>query len=49
MFKEFEPNNYLMYQEYLDISDDERLEYEKSCHEFFMSPRIQHIGLIGAI
>ena len=49
MFKEYSPNYYLMYQEYLDISDEDRLEYEKSCHEFFMSPRIQHIGLIGAI
>ena len=49
MFKEYEPSKYLMYQEYLDVSEDERLEYEKSCHEFFMSPKIQHIGLIGAI
>ena len=49
MFKEESPNYYLLYQEYLDLSDDERLEYEKSCHEFFMSPKIQHIGIIGAI
>ncbi len=49
MFKETEPDKYLLYQEYLDISEDERLEYERNCHELFMSPRIQHIGIIGAI
>ncbi len=49
MFKEPEPEKYLLYQEYLDTSEDERLEYERQCHEFFMSPKIQHIGITGAI
>jgi hypothetical protein len=49
MFKESEPEKYLLYQEYLDLSENERLEYEIKCHEFFMSPRIQHVGITGAI
>ena len=49
MFKEDSNKKYLLYQEYLDTSNESRLEYEVLTHEFFMSPRIQHIGITGAI
>ena len=49
MFKDSGGKTYLLYQEYLDLSKEERLEYEVLTHEFFMSPRIQHIGITGAI
>ena len=49
MFKEVEPNKATLYQEFLDFYDDQRIEYERMSHELFMSPKIQHVGIIGAI
>ncbi len=45
-------NKVRLVQDYLDEENtkaggfsDAALEYEKMCHEFFMSPKIQHIGI----
>lgn len=54
MFKNVGPNQYTIYQEYIDLEHTDndskyRLEYERMAHEFFMSPRIQHVGMIGGL
>ena len=48
MFKE-EAGKYLLYQDYMDYDESYRKEYEKLAHEFFLSPKIQHIGITGAL
>ena len=44
-----EGNELSLIQEYLDTDETERLNYEYNIHEFFMSPKIQHIGIKGAL
>lgn len=44
--------NVTMVQEELDTDDSngtKRFAYEKMCHDFFMSPKIQHIGIEGSL
>jgi hypothetical protein len=41
------PNNYEIVQTAIDASEAGRNEYEMKVHEFFMSPKIQHVSMIG--
>lgn len=40
-------NNYEIVQTAIDASEAGRNEYEMKVHEFFMSPKIQHVSTIG--
>lgn len=42
-------NGYIATQELLDIDENNRKSFEYGVHEFFMSPKIQHIGIRGAL
>lgn len=47
----FEPygQGYIMTQDLLDNDENKRKAFEYNAHEFFMSPKIQHIGIKGAL
>ena len=49
MFKRRDNGGYTIYQEFLEFHEKYRMEYERMSHEFFMSPKIQHVGMIGAL
>ena len=40
-------NNFTIAQDYIDQSENNRKSYELMSHEFFLSPKIQHISVIG--
>ncbi|GAB4270957.1 MAG: hypothetical protein Kow0029_08220 [Candidatus Rifleibacteriota bacterium] len=46
-FDQPSPNNYEIVQTRIDASEDGRKAYELMTHEFFMSPKIQHVATIG--
>lgn len=47
----YEPYNggHIIVQDLLDTQADKRQQYETLTHEFFMSPKIQHVGVRGAL
>lgn len=49
LFTHRDGNEVTLIQEYLDTDETARLNYEYLTHEFFMSPKIQHIGIKGAL
>ena len=49
LFAHRDGNDVTLIQEYMDTDETERLNYEYKTHEFFMSPKIQHIGIKGAL
>jgi hypothetical protein len=46
-FNQPSPGNYEIVQKEIDASEAGRNKYEKMVHEFFMSPKIQHVATIG--
>lgn len=46
-FRQEPSGGYRIIQDVIDDSPAERLKYEISTHEFFMSPKLQHLGFIG--
>ena len=40
---------YILIEEVVDADENKRKNYEYGAHEFFMSPKIQHIGIKGAL
>ena len=46
-FNQPNPGNYEIVQKQIDASETGRNNYEMMVHEFFMSPKIQHVATIG--